>query len=99
MNQSSGAGGIGGTAPSSETKGVPETVGGGGDDASVMQTPIRTLDDMKNLLIQHYGQEQGNKLYQSFLKSVIMMMFSQMQESAEHAKQAAQKMRVDAGLQ
>jgi hypothetical protein len=94
MNSSSG---IGGAAPTPEK--VPETGGvhemGKKSTESVLQTKVATLGQLKALLIQNYGEKEGLKFYNQFMKSFAMVILQQVQQSAEQAKKAAQSMRMD----
>lgn len=61
---------------------------------AALHTGVRTTGELKQLLIKSLGEKDGKKLYNSFMQSIGMMMLSQVQKSAEHAKKAAQEMRV-----
>jgi hypothetical protein len=97
-----GSSGVG--KPSStpgEPGGVPElgaleSAEGGGDDVrGLLDTKVRTLGELKAILIKHLGEKKGLKFYNEFMTSIAMMMQLQVQHAAERAKKAAQDMRMD----
>jgi len=85
-----------------------ETSGIGGSGASSLQptstsltpaswevsihTPVRTLADLKNVLIEHMGEKKGMQLYNFFLSSIVTASVTQMQQSSQAADQAAKGM-------
>lgn len=80
----------------------PEELGGpskasegpsGGDVAAAMQAKVKTLGELKAVLIQHLGEKEGTKLYNTFLQSFVMTMLAQLRQSAQGADKAAQQMR------
>ena len=58
-----------------------------------LHTPVKTLGDLKRILIDNLGEENGTKYYNSFIKSFSMLMLNQIQQSARGAKKAAEQMR------
>lgn len=56
------------------------------------KTPVKTLADLKRVLIEHLGEKNGKKMYNHFLKSVIESMLSQMRHSQQSADQATKSM-------
>ena len=88
-------GGVGGESSpieSSKASGVPGEPSGG-DLQAALHTPVRTLGELKEMLIKHLGKEKGTKLYNTFMKSFAMQVMSQVQHSAQQAQKAAQQMR------
>lgn len=89
---SSGAGGV----PESSGPKPTEKVGSESPEkleTSVAGMKFRTLGDIKHALVSKLGKEQGTKLYNKFMYSVFMMMMAPTRQAAEHAKEAAKKMR------
>jgi len=94
----SGSSGIGGT--SSTPEGVPglggvEASGGQIDISGLMHAKVGTLGELKAVLIQYMGEKEGTKFYNQFMTSFAMIMMQQIQESAQHAKEASQNMRMN----
>lgn len=77
------------------SSGVGETPGGpsGGSVENALHTPVATLGQLKQVLIQNLGEKEGTKLYNTFIQSFAMQMLSQIQHSAQQAQRAAQQMR------
>lgn len=73
---------------------VGDKSGGGGSIGAAMSTPVHNLGELKQVLISNLGQEKGTQFYNMFLKTMAMMMLSQVQQSAEQAKKASQQMRM-----
>jgi hypothetical protein len=69
-----------------------EGQGGGGLQAAIT-TPVKTLGDLKNLLISNLGPQQGTKLYNTFLKSIAMAMLAPLRTAQQQAQQAVRQMR------
>ncbi len=78
-----------------ESSGVGQVPGepSGGNIENALHTPVSTLGQLKKVLIDTLGEKEGTKMYNSFIKSFAMQMISQIQQSAEQAKKAAQQMR------
>ncbi len=91
MNQSKG---VEGPSPKPEMGEIKEALGGP-EHGGVTHTSIRTTGALKRLLVQHYGEEKGTKLYNRFMVTFAMMMLSQVQHAAQRAQKAAQDMRSD----
>jgi hypothetical protein len=90
-----GTSGVGPAKPGEAPEiGAPQEGPSGGGD--VLHTKLRTLDDLKNLLISQYGEQKGKKFYKMFIQSFAMMMLQQVQSTAEHAKQAEREARQEA---
>jgi hypothetical protein len=60
---------------------------------AALQTPVRTLGQLKELLIANLGEETGTKFYNSFMNSFGMLMIEQVRKAASSAQKAAQNMR------
>ncbi len=96
MGESSGIGG-GGSLPIKPNE--PEKLGdvtgqpSGGSIENALHTPVKNLNQLKQVLIENLGKKEGTKMYNGFVKSFAMQMLSQMQQSAAQAKKAAQQMR------
>lgn len=57
-----------------------------------METPVHTLGQLKQVLIQSLGEEKGKKLYNHFLMSLVASMLSQIRQSQQSADQATKSM-------
>ncbi len=95
MDSSSGIGGGSKPIQPSESKGPEETSGEptGKSLENALHAPVKTLGQLKQVLIDNLGEKEGKKLYNSFMKSFMMQILNQVQESAQQAKKAAQSMR------
>jgi hypothetical protein len=93
MSQS---GGVGDTSsvPNLPGLGATEGVEAGSVEAA-LHTPVKTLGELKKVLVSNFGEKTGMKVYNQFMMSFAMLMMQQMQDSAEHAKKASQDMRTD----
>jgi hypothetical protein len=80
--------------PATGPMGDKQSGSGEGGIQAALHTPVSNLDQLKQLLISSLGEEEGKKLYKSFMTTFAMMMVQQMQHSAQHAKEAAQHMRM-----
>lgn len=89
-------GGIGGSKPL-EPFGTGEVGEKGGpskgDIEKALHAKVSTLGELKGVLEKYLGKKDGEKLYNNFIKSFAMMMLTEIQESAEKAKRAAQQAR------
>lgn len=68
--------------------------GGGGTMGAALSTPVHSLGELKELLIANLGKEKGTKFYNMVLKTIGMMMLSQVQGASEQARKAAHEMRM-----
>ncbi len=95
MGETSGIGpeskpiGPAGTSGPKETSQGPSS----GSIENAMHTPVKNLGQLKQVLIDNLGEEQGKKMFNNFVKSFAMQMITQVQHSAQQAKKAAQQMR------
>lgn len=62
---------------------------------NAMNTPVRTLGDLKRVLIQNLGEEKGKKLYNHFIMSMVNSMLSQLRQTQQSADQATKSMGQD----
>lgn len=94
----SGIGGPEGPKPE-EIGGLAKTGEGpsGGDVSAALHAKVKTLGELKAVLIRYLGEKQGTKMYNTFIQSFAMIMLSQIQQSAEAAKKAAQQTRMQQG--
>ncbi|MCB1181054.1 MAG: hypothetical protein KDK55_03410 [Chlamydiia bacterium] len=69
----------------------------GGNILAAMETPVRTLGQLKTVLIENLGKKEGEKFYQTFLKSFVMTMLAPIRTAEQQAQQAAKKMRQQNG--
>lgn len=91
------SGGVGGPSPKIPGVGAaPEGVSGE-DVAAAMHAPIHTLGELKNVLISHFGEKEGMKVYNGFMMSFAMIMLSQVRQTAQQAQKASQSMRTGLG--
>lgn len=97
MNEMGGPSGIGDSSFKPPLGEVEGQKGGpsGSDIEKALHTKVRTLGQLKAMLEKDLGKKDGDKLYNVFMKSFLMMMLTQIQQSAEGAKKAAQNMRMD----
>lgn len=72
-----------------DKKGPEEATG----TAAALHTGVRTIGELKQLLISSLGPKAGTEFYNNFMKTMTLTMLAQVQKSAEHAKQAAREMR------
>lgn len=90
----SGSSGVGGASHKPEEirkmEGPEEHDKGKPDVEKVLHTKVSSLGQLKSVMTKNLGEEEGNKLYNSFLTSFGMMMLHQVQRSAAHIKKAAQ---------
>jgi hypothetical protein len=94
MNHSSSVGDPNASKPIAPSLSTADTAGISGSDLQgAMQTPVSSTGDLKAMLIAKLGEEEGLKLYNGFMKSFVMLMLQQIQESAAHAKAASQRAR------
>lgn len=90
-------GGIGPEGPSirpTETSGPGGVTGqpSGGSVENVLHAKVKTLGQLKQVLVQNLGEKEGTKLYNNFIQAFAMQMINQVQQSAAQAKKAAQQM-------
>lgn len=98
MNNPSSVGDPNASKPVVPGLSAADTAGISGSDLqSAMQTPVSNTGDLKAMLIGKLGEEEGTKLYNGFMKSFVMIMLQQIQESAAHAKAASQRARHGGG--
>ena len=76
----------------------PETGGveggpSGGSIEKALHAKVRTLGQLKEILIENLGEEDGKKMYAQFVKSFSMLMLNQVQQAAKAAKQASKSMK------
>ncbi len=96
MSSSSGSGGV---QPQPSIPGLGASDLGGvssGDVEAALKTPVKTLGELKALLVQKLGEKAGTKLYNTFITSFGMIMLQQMQDSMRRAQQAAENIRMNA---
>lgn len=95
MGDASGIGREGKPIQPSESTGPKELSGdvSGGSIQKALHTPVKTLGQLKKVLIDNLGEKEGTKLYNNFIKSFALMMLSQIREAAQGAAKAAQQMR------
>jgi hypothetical protein len=95
MGDTSGIGKEGSSIPTPGSSGVGGVSGepSGASIENALHTPVANLGQLKKVLIDNLGEEEGKKLYNTFVKTFAMQMLSQLQHSADQAKQAAQQMR------
>lgn len=72
---------------------IPGGPTGAAPQGDGMHTPIKSMSEMKNVIVQSMGEEKGNELYNKFIKSFVTQMITQMQHFAQRAKTAAAEMR------
>lgn len=83
---------IGGVDDSSKIEPLGEKPSGP-QSADVKELKIRTLSDLKGALVDKLGEEEGNKMYNDWMKSMGMMMITDMQKSAQRAVDAQKQAR------
>lgn len=76
---------------------IPEEKGGpsGGSIEKALHTKVKTLGQLKQVLIDNLGKKEGEKVYNYFMGSIAMEMLSQIQHAAQQAKKASQQMRAN----
>ena len=84
--------GIGGPTPPEELPGISNNSNDKKDINALLHTQVRTLGELKSAMVKYLGKKDGEKLYNTFMQSFGMGMLSQMQQSADEAKKASQKM-------
>lgn len=77
-----------------ETPGNTGTGDVGGDLSIAADAPIKTLGDLKKVLLQA-DPEKGEKLYNSFITAIVLTMLGPMRTAQANAEQAAKKMSQD----
>lgn len=55
--------------------------------------PVQTTDQLRQGLITAMGEEQGEKMYEEFIKSVITMSINTVKKEIDRAQRAAKRMR------
>ncbi len=55
--------------------------------------PVKTTDQLHQGLITAMGQEQGEKMYEEFIKSIITMSINTLKKEIDRAQRAAKRMR------
>ena len=86
--------GIGGPTESTGPDKIPSGPSEGALE-NALHTPVKTLGDLKRVLISSMGEKEGTKFYNNFLKSFAMLMLNQVQHAASAAKKASRQMRMD----
>ncbi len=61
-------------------------------EIEAMSTPVRTLGELKSVLLKSLGKEKGTKLYNHFLMGIVQSMLSDVRQAAQRADQAAKDM-------
>uniref|UniRef100_Q9PLR8 Uncharacterized protein n=1 Tax=Chlamydia muridarum (strain MoPn / Nigg) TaxID=243161 RepID=Q9PLR8_CHLMU len=59
----------------------------------VFDGPLRTLDQLKNALIIKMGEEKGLEMYDQFINSLLVSVFSTMRRGMDRAQRASKRMR------
>lgn len=74
----------------------PSKPGGPDSDKEQLQqiqsAPVRTLDDVKQLLIGSLGYDKGMKFYNNFLATIVLEGMALQRSAAARAQQAAKKL-------
>lgn len=63
--------------------------------AAAMETPVKTLSQLKEVLIKDLGKKEGMKLYNHFMTSLVESMLSQIRQTQQSADQATKAMGQD----
>lgn len=81
MSDTQGVGGSGGTGPVQGPKNIVEAPAES-DVQGLMNEKVRTLGDLKAVMVKHLGEEKGKKLYNFFMQSMAMQMLAQVRATA-----------------
>lgn len=94
MSSGSGQVGGGGSFDPAKIQGNQPASGSptGGDLQAALHTKVSNLGELKSMLTQTLGEKDGKKMYDQFMKSFLMIMLTQMQQSAKGADQASKQM-------
>ncbi len=57
-----------------------------------METPVSNLGQLKKVLVDNLGEQKGLKLYNHFVRGLVMAMLSQIRQTSQSADQATKKM-------
>lgn len=86
-------GGISPTPDKSQPISTPgSSLEGIGGNVDISNINVKTLGDLKNVLVGRLGKEKGEKLYNQFIQSIALGMLSNMRVSEKAAQKAAKKM-------
>ncbi|WP_236558930.1 hypothetical protein [Chlamydia sp. 17-3921] len=55
--------------------------------------PVKTLDQLRQALIQKMGAEKGQEMYDNFLNSILISCFGTVHKDMDRAQKASKKMR------
>ncbi|ANH78523.1 hypothetical protein [Candidatus Chlamydia sanziniae] len=79
-----------------ETKAIPETETTPeylSPSSTTFEGPVKTLDQLRQALIQKMGTEKGQEMYDNFIQSILISAFGTMHKDMDRAQKASKKMR------
>lgn len=91
-----GASGVGGSQPIGPS-GIPSSGAAPSGNVNLADIRIGSMNDLKRVLVENLGEEEGKKMYDQFMKSFVMGMMGPVQQAAERAKKASKEMREQQG--
>ena len=86
-------GGVESTPPEKPESTKPAIPKGKGGIVKALDTPVKTLGQLKSVLEQNLGKKEGDKLYKTFMTSFVMTMLAPIRTAQQQAQAAARKMR------
>ncbi len=84
MSESSGIGGTPLKPTETSESGGPTGEPSSASVESALKTPVRTLGELKKMLIEKLGHKKGLEMYNRFLTGIGQVMYSQMQTTKAH---------------
>ncbi|AAD18856.1 hypothetical protein CpB0745 [Chlamydia pneumoniae TW-183] len=78
-------------APDVEKPGVPEYMTMA--NTPTFEGPVKTLDQLRRALIEQRGAEEGQKMYDNFIQSILISTFGLVHKDMDRAQKASKRMR------
>lgn len=60
---------------------------------TTFQGPVKTLEQLREALVQKMGQEEGTKMYERFIQSLMVSTFGTIHKDMMRARKASKQMR------
>ncbi|SPN73835.1 hypothetical protein C10C_0687 [Chlamydia serpentis] len=77
--------------PKTEKPGIPEYMTMA--NMPHFEGPVKTLDQLRLALIEQRGVEEGQKMYDNFIQSILISTFGLVHKDMDRAQKASKRMR------